>query len=115
MISSTAGANVKASDPPVLDHIYTVGDRLPYLAMVVEDVDLTAGYTVTAQVERPDGTFFERVASILSEDTAQVDWLDTDWLEGCSRLTIKLEDAGGLIETSGPVIVKTKAAAGATP
>jgi len=97
-----------------LPYTYTEGDRLPALyAVYGGDIDLTSGWTITAQVERPDGTYFEREATIIDEQNARFDWLATDWVKGCSRLTIQSKDPGGLDQTSDPILVQTREKAGA--
>jgi hypothetical protein len=96
-----------------LPHTYTEGDRVPSVYAVYRGgIDLTAGWTVTAQVEKPDGTYFERVATIIDEQNARFDWLDTDWIKGCSRLTVQSKDPGGLDTTTDPVLVQTREKAG---
>jgi len=103
-----------STDLPTIPHTYTEGDRLPsFLVVFPAPIDLTTGWTITAQVERPDGTYFERIAAILDAQNAQFNWLATDWVAGCSRVTVQAKDPAGLDETSDPFIVKSRELPGA--
>ena len=90
-----------------LPHVYTEGDTEPKFGVALDKP--IAGLTITALVERPDGTGFERVAVGVTTKFAQWTWLATDWQDGCSQLSVKLDDGSGGIETSPPIIVETRA------
>lgn len=92
---------------PTLPHVYTEGDINPVL-IVAFRFDISAFTEIAAIVERPDGTVFERIAAILNANQAQFTWQATDWLAGCSQLTVRLLDAGSLPSHVPPILVEVK-------
>lgn len=89
------------------EHEYTEGDTLPDGILIMQGVNLT-GITVTALVERPDGTGFERPGIQIETDTIKFTWTDTDWLKGCSQISFKFDDGAGGVETVGMGQISTR-------
>lgn len=94
---------------PELPHVYTEGDTKPPF-VVAFSFDISAFTEVAAAVERPDGTAFENVLILvpLNNNQSQYNPTPTDWIEGCSQLTIRLKDAGGKISHVAPIIVRVR-------
>jgi hypothetical protein len=82
---------------------FTEGDTQPPMTIGFP-YDISAK-TISVLVERPDGTTFERAATKPNNHQALVEWQDTDWVEGCSRLWIKIVD-GTEVTTLEPIGVK---------
>jgi len=95
-------------DIPELPHVYTEGDESPSF-IVVFPFDISAFQEVVAAVERPDGTAFENVLTPLNANQAEYNPTPTDWLEGCSQLTVRLKDAVGKPSHVPPIIVRARA------
>lgn len=93
---------------PELPHVYTEGDESPSF-VVAFPFDISAFQEVVAAVERPDGTAFENILAVLNANQAQYNPTPTDWVEGCSQLTVRLKDAGGKPSHVPPIIVRTRA------
>lgn len=96
-----------ADDLQTLPHAYTEGDTKPPLIAAFM-FDISAFTDIVAVVERPDGTAFARSGTILNANQAQFDWLATDWVAGCSQLTVRLEDAGAEPSHVPPIIVNVR-------
>lgn len=96
-----------ADELPILPHAYTAGDTKPPLIAAFK-FDISTFTDVVAVVERSDGTAFERSATILNANQAQFDWTSTDWIAGCSQLTVRLEDAGANPSHVPPIIVNVR-------
>ncbi len=92
---------------PTFPHVYTEGDRIPEL-LFAHDLDLT-GHTVDFLVERPDGTGFTRVGSFPTPNTVKAGLLETDWIAGCSQLTVRFTAPGGEPQHTGPILVNVQA------
>ena len=99
---------------PTFPHVYTEGDRFPDLLFVISDFDLT-GYLVDFLVERPNGTGFERAGILLSPNQVKGTLLSTDWIAGCSQLTVRFTAPGGEPQHAGPILVNTKPKPTITP
>jgi hypothetical protein len=96
-----------AHELPELPHAYTEGDRLPSLVVAFE-FDISTFTAIVAAVERPDGTAFERAGVVLNANQVEFLWQDTDWIPGCSQLTVRTEDALGLPSHVPPIIVSVR-------
>ncbi len=97
-----------AAELKELPHVYTEGDESPPF-VVAFPFDISAFQEVAAIVERPDGTAFENILAVLNANQAQYNPTATDWIEGCSQLTIRLKDAGGAPSHIPPIIVRARA------
>ena len=75
---------------------------------VAFEFDISSFTTIVAAVERPDGTAFERDSIVLTDHLVRFDWLATDWIPGCSQLTVRLEDSGGLPSHVPPVTFEVR-------
>ena len=89
---------------PDLPHVYTEGDTVPSLVVAFPQ-DISAFTAIVAAVERADGTAFERAGTIINDNQARFDWLATDWIDGCSILAVRLEDAAGDPSHTQPINV----------
>lgn len=96
-----------ADELPTLPHVYTAGDVNPALVAAFS-FDISAFVAIVAVVERPDETAFERTGAILNPNQVQFTWTATDWIAGCSQLTLRLEDAGGQPSHTPPIIVAVR-------
>lgn len=97
-----------ADELPELPHVYTEGDETPTF-IVAFKFDISAFQEIVAVVERPDGTAFENTLAVLNANQVQYNPTPTDWIEGCSQLTVRLKDAGGKLSHISPIIVRAKA------
>lgn len=103
-----------SDQPPTLPHEYTEGDVLPPV-IAAFPFDISTFNEIAAIVERPDGTVFERVGVPVNSHQTQFNWTATDWVEGCSHVTLRLKDAADKISHVPTVIVKTLALPPAVP
>jgi hypothetical protein len=97
-----------------LPHEYTEGDVLPFV-IAAFPFDISTFNEIAAIVERPDATVFERVGVAANAHQVQFNWIATDWIEGCSRMTLRLKDASDKISHLPTVIIKTLALPPAVP
>ncbi len=95
-------------DLPELPHVYTEGDEKPPFVVAFK-FDISAFQEIVAVVERPDGTAFENIGVVLNNNQVQINPAPTDWIEGCSQVTMRLKDAGGKPSHVPPIIVRVRA------
>ena len=84
-----------------LPHRYTEGDTLPELGGFLSNTDLT-GYTVTLNMDRPDGTVLSRPATLTDPANGlfKIDWAATDLIAGtCQLTTLRFTSPSGEVET----------------
>jgi hypothetical protein len=90
-----------------LPYEYTEADVNPPL-FVAFSFDISTHQEIVAIVERPDDTVFERAGSVINPHQVQFAWTATDWIKGCSTLTIRLKNSAGEISHVKPVTVRTR-------
>lgn len=93
---------------PELPHVYTEGDESPSF-IVAFKFNISTFTELVAVVERPDGTAFENTLAPVNDNQVQYNPTPTDWIEGCSQLTVRLKDSSGKPSHVPPIIVRTKA------
>jgi hypothetical protein len=68
--------------PPKIDHIWTEGDRQPEIEFVLHDDEPVSAFTITLNVDRPDGTVAVIGATEIAGSRGKFEWLATSLQAG---------------------------------
>lgn len=99
---------------PIVSYAWTEGDRLPVIGIVLPGGELVASYTITLELERPDGSTLSKAVADLGGSSGEVAWAAADLQSGrLQRCQIRRTDGASLPQTIGAFLINVRGKVGA--
>lgn len=103
-----------SESPPIVDYIWTEGNRVPEIGFTLPAGALVSAFTITLGIERPDGTELSIAATDLGGSRGSFPWLAADLITGArQRCQIhRTEIATGLPQSSQLFLINVRSKIG---